>query len=94
MKIHDFGLWFQTFDSGTYSTTIPQKGNFKIIYDGSYIGFQTHTHKFDLRIWDDLPYIINLKNNFKKDGPYYSINRLITLDDFEVIPNPDYKGIK
>jgi hypothetical protein len=88
MKLHDFGLWFRTFDSRIFSTTIPQKEGFYIMYDGSFLGYQTN--QFNLRIFDDLPqpFIINLNNIFKKDSYYYNINRLLTLDDFEIVRNP------
>lgn len=86
MKIHDFGLWFRTFDSRIFSTTIPQKEGFYIIYDGIFLGYQA-TNLY-LRIFDDQPYIVNLKNNFKKIDLYSRPYRLLTLDDLEIVRNP------
>jgi predicted P-loop ATPase/GTPase len=86
MKIHDFGLWFRTLHSREYSTTIPPNQYFYIMYDGIFLGYQASN--LYLRIFDDQPYIVNLKNNFKKIDLYYRPYRRLTLDDFEVVRNP------
>ncbi len=90
MKLHDFGLWYWSLKTTNWSTTFPQTMGFCICYDGEVLGYQRDSLHF--RIYQDKPYIINLKSNFKKDGIFYQPNRLITLDDFEIIVNPDYKG--
>jgi hypothetical protein len=90
VKLHDFGLWYWSWRTTNWSTTIPQTMEFCICYDGEVLGYQRDSLHFG--IYQDKPYIINLKSNFKKDGIFYQPNRLITLDDFEIIANPDYKG--
>ena len=97
MKLTDFGLWFR--DSvDMWSTTIPPRGCFYIYYDGNYLGSQ-HPGDRTLIIYNDGPYTINLKKNFSIDGEgfglryytVYSIGRLLTLDDFEIVENPHYR---
>jgi hypothetical protein len=91
MKLHDFGLWF-TPNMREWSTTIPQKRGFDIYYDGMLLGRQHYY--YELTIDDDKPHIIKLKNKFSNYNRWYCyISRPLTLDDFEIIPNPDYKGV-
>jgi hypothetical protein len=94
VKLTDFGLWFKFWNEAarttTRSTTIPQKGFFYILYDGVELGHQYSD--FDLMIMPDQQFIIKLKNNFKLHGDSHRIGRQLTLDDFEVIPNPNYGG--
>lgn len=93
MKIHDFGLWFQAYTVRgeiSWSATIPQTGYFYIYYDSAPLGCQYDD--FDLEVYTFNRFIIKLKNNFARNGYYYNIGRRLTLDDFEIVPNPDYKG--
>ncbi len=99
MKITDFGLWFRLWNDNTrirsWSTTIPREVDYWIYYDGVQLGFQDSL--FDLAFYQDTPCIIQLKNSFPKTiqtrrYATYFIGRLLTLDDFEIIPNPNYVG--
>jgi hypothetical protein len=95
MKIHDFGLWFRgEDDKGMFfwSSTIPQARVIYILYDSAALA--CHAHGFFKILHPFKPHIIKLKKKFAKHGPYYNINRLITLEDFEITENPDYRGIK
>jgi len=83
------GLWFQA-DSGRYSTTIPKKGGFEITYDGCWMGIQYRN--FSLEISDQEPHMMKLKINFEWSGYIYEIGRQLTLDDFEIVENPDYRA--
>jgi hypothetical protein len=94
MKIHDFGLWFRHCGGKDWSTTIPQKygpqGTFEIFYDGRALGIyderSLYIHVFQ-------PHKIHLKSKFSKGADHwFKIGRRLTLDDFEIIPNPDYPG--
>ncbi len=90
MKLYDFGLWFVDVISEEWSTTIPQTGCFSIRYDGNYLGVQYSD--FVLQDYNSRRFTIKLKNKFARNGHYYEVGRLLTLDDFEIVPNPDYKG--
>ncbi len=95
MKLTDFGLWFEYWSGNNYewSFTIPKNHAYEIFYDGYYLGKQWID--FDLVIYDDEPYIIMLKSKLSvRDNlrRTYAFGHLLTLDDFEIIPNPDYKG--
>ncbi len=98
MKLHDFGLWFKlwnTPDGDEWSTTIPPKDIFDFYFDGEKIGHNF----FDniLSIYPETRHIIKLRCEYRLDDidcRYMDIGRRITLDDFEIIENPDYKGIK
>ncbi len=90
MKITDFGLWFALPDA-KWSTTIPETGGFAIYYDGKPLGGQyTNFHLFISTVQ---PLTLNLKNKFTYHNGYYLIGRCLTMDDFELIPNPEYKEI-
>jgi len=84
------GLWFRV-GFGRWYKTVPRKPKFGIYYDGKYLGRQTAD--FDIVIWKESPHTIKLKNKFTNVGMYYEIGRLLTLDDFEIVQNPDYKGV-
>jgi len=97
MKLYDFGLWFGIWEDNidrTYSFTIPKEGICTIFYDGVALGL--YHDDFYLEIWDDQPLIMNLKGNFTDTGwsapnPTYFIGRPLTLDDFDIIPNHNYR---
>jgi len=96
MKLTDFGLWFCHCGGKDWSTTIPQKygpqGTFEIFYDGRALGLYGE-HSLALYIYKNLPHKINLKSKFSEGYDYWiNIGRDLTLDDFEIIPNPDYPG--
>ena len=98
MKIHDFGLWFKFWnenDRPTWSTTIPQENYFHILYDGMYLGCQ-YTN-FELCVVCEKLHIIKLKNKLLVPESKYRrqcwLGRKLTLDDFEIASNPDYKGV-
>jgi hypothetical protein len=93
MKLRHFGLWFHCRSSWEWSTTISKKGAFDIYYDGHYLGVQWHD--FRLTIYNDEPYIIVLKSKLPiSQGYKYArvLDRPITIDDFEIVKNPDYRG--
>jgi hypothetical protein len=90
VKIQDFGLWFRCRVSGEWSTTIYEKAPFHIYYDGVELGFQDSS--FDLTFYSHYPHKIQLKKYFyQKSYSIHCINRQLTLDDFEIIENVDYK---
>jgi hypothetical protein len=92
MKLHDFGLWFKTCTAVgkiNWSTTIPQEPDYFIYYDGEAVGRQEID--FDLFISTAHPHTLKLKENFKFVGSWFVIGRCLTMDDFEIIPNPDYE---
>jgi hypothetical protein len=101
MKLHDFGLWFEQY--GKWSTTIPDiEENFSIYYDGNLLG---RHWKGVLTLINNIssPYKIEIKAKFieipNSDDYLYSnyrqyvVDRRLTMEDFEVIPNPDYIGV-
>jgi hypothetical protein len=92
MKMHDFGLWFYLHVGyENWYSTIPQTAGFYIFYDGKRLG--THYHDYSLSIFKFEPHIIKLKKPFiSDDGLFYDIGHIITLDDFEIVENPRYKG--
>jgi len=63
---------------------------FEIFYDGVEVGYQCGD--FNLCLYPGDKFIMKLKNNFQVNKDCYEVGRRLTLDDFEVIPNPDYKG--
>jgi hypothetical protein len=94
MKLTDFGLWFRRCGGKDWSTTIPQKygpqGIFEIFYDGRALGI---CHEHSLYIHVSRPHKIHLKSKFSKGADHwFVIGRKLTLNDFEIILNPDYKG--
>jgi len=96
MKLHEFGLWFWEYDErgNKWSTSIPQRSTYSIWYDGEYLGVQWEG--FPLRINNDSSRIIKLKKHFPYDylNAGYQIGYRLTPDDFDIIPNTDYKGDK
>jgi len=100
MKLHDFGLWFRTFSrlkDGDWSTSIPQNSQYRILYDGAWLGtkFIDQAH-----ISENERFMIKLKNPITRSPraiangiSLYRIDTL-TLDDFEIIPNPRYQEPK
>ncbi len=97
MKLHDFGLWFRTaslFQHGDWSTSIPKKSNYRIFYDGAWIGtkFIAQAH-----FSENERFMIKLKNPITR-SPRVIANGIssyrvatLTLDDFEIILNPRYQ---
>jgi hypothetical protein len=101
MKITDFGLWFMSWGGDIHcrwSTTIPPEYGFSIYYDGVELGYQSSD--FGLSIYMNggypgcEPYLhtIKLKNRFRKIMERYYIGRPLTLDDFEIVESPEYRG--
>ncbi len=91
MKIHEFGLWFKAWPSCKWFIIVPPEGAFMIHYDGKNLGWQLAGDFIE--IYDHQPHIIKLKQKCPKSGFYYYImNRRLTMDDFEIILNPDYRG--
>ncbi len=94
MKIHEFGLWFWSDDNAEWSKTIPPD-SFAIYYDGECLGRQWPD--YELSIFGDIPHIMKLKMKLdvKKGCTYtYQFHRLLTMDDFDIVENPDYRGEK
>jgi hypothetical protein len=94
MKITDFGLWFGFFIKDVWhnSTTIPPTNRFSIYYDGECLGCKWSD--LDLEIYDHNPHIVKLKNcRYQRVGLFiYKLERNLYLEDFEIVPNPDYRG--
>ncbi len=95
MKITDFGLWFSYYDGRErrkWLKTIPSQFAFQIYYDGAYLGWQSSN--FRLEIYGHEPYIIVFKKEFPQDHAwfYFEIGRRLTIDDFDIIPNPKLKA--
>ncbi len=94
MKLYDFGLWFHcyAFSRSRYewSTTIPQEDGFHIAYDGMILGWHSATLS-DTVIYDYMPYIIRFKENFNSLGKHPGSP--LSMDDFDIVPNHDYKEI-
>jgi len=97
MKFTDFGLWFQYWHNGKkeWSTTIPTKGWFYIYYDGMALGKQFDD--FDVVVWceSDMPLTLKMKEDLPMiwvGQEWRLMDRTLTLDDFEITPNPDYIG--
>ena len=99
MKIHEFGLWF--FQDGEWFTTFPQGQLLAVVsvyYDGECLGRQWPDYELSLfGIFDNLPHIMKLKIKLElKKGcrHTYLFDRLLTMDDFDIVENPDYRGKK
>jgi hypothetical protein len=96
MKLHDFGLWFLRQVPGekaTWSTTIPPDCFYSILYDGLCVGFQTLDDRVRIHTADYDRYIIKFNKKLAPEiQDYFILERRLTLDDFEVIKNPRYKG--
>jgi hypothetical protein len=102
MRIHDFGLWFRLWighriyrkGDPTYiwSTSIPIEGDFDIFYNGECLGC-FYPDGPDLTIARDTRYIIKFRTKFYKFNDTYVPDRLLTLDDFEIVANPDYQEL-
>ncbi len=99
MKIQEFGLWFQTWSgvwfstrADQWSTTIPELG-YGIWYDGECLG--ALLEDFTFYVSTSTRYVIKLKKDFARglqNPSSHFIGRPLTLDDFEVIPNPYNAG--
>jgi hypothetical protein len=94
MKLTDFGLWFWEYSGRDckWSATVPRQLGYGIYYDGELLG--DHLSNFDLELYCDLgPYTIILKSKLPlREGRIdtYTLYRPITLEDFEIVKNPDY----
>jgi hypothetical protein len=85
MKLHDFGLWFNSLHDNRWTTSIPP-GVFDIYYDGILVGQQDQD--FILRIYDN-DYIIRVTQDFYLDESlFYRIDRPLVMDDFYIELNP------
>ncbi len=100
MKLHDFGLWFWEHrtnprSNSKWSTTIPHSPGYNIYYDGKLLAWQDIDLIFHICTAKSL--IIRLRNSptwdFKYIIEHYKVGRILTIDDFEIIPNPNYKEI-
>ncbi len=106
MKIHDFGLWFYSWN-GKWETTIPQETGYDIYYDGECLGefgrvglwLVIFTERYiatpPLNPPGPIPHIIQLKNQYEykkySDAISYFIGHHLTRDDFDIVKNPDYQ---
>jgi transposase len=93
VKIHDFGLWFEQY--GKWSTTIPQAGSFFIWYDRELLG--QCWGNLALKVWNDNPCKIQIRDSVpmvrarERGRGHYDLRRPLTLNDFEIIENPEYE---
>ncbi len=96
MKIHEFGLWFKSgySDEGfSWSTTIPPEGFLCIYYDGDIMG-QQNTRNFELSTTTWYAHKMRVREIFTKNRKgHYQIGRRLTLEDFEIVENTNYKGL-
>ncbi len=93
MKLHDFGLWFQS-PNNHWSTEIPQNQSFSIYYHGECIAYQIDHYPFVLQIFSGTTHTIKLKiPSVEENLLDYHVGRKLTLNDFEIIPNPYDKGL-
>jgi hypothetical protein len=102
MKITDFGLWFEYRNSSTHNlewSSVPRKGSSSIYiwYNGEWLGRQDQQGK--LVTYNTGPHIMALVPRLHStyyestiEAPGYYIGRLISLDDFKIVENPDYRG--
>jgi len=97
MKIHHFGLWFHHYDKGKgceeWSTSIPQDdSDFGIYFDGQRLGrfWGCGENKIFIHIcYSDT---ISLTKDFPRVGKHYKVGHPLSLDDFEIIENPNYRS--
>ncbi len=89
MKLYDFGLWFGYWNSTGYvwSTTIRPEGGYDIYFDGNHIAHQYGD--FNLARYYDMPYCLSLKKETE-----FRFNKILTLDDFEIVENSKYRGTR
>ena len=106
MKLHDFGLWFGYWDSTSYAwySAVPHRNAswIDITYDGVAVAVERNVGlKYELIIFQNhhAPYTIMIKCDFSFGDqrlPHTTliidIGRRLTLDDFEIVKNPDYRG--
>ncbi len=91
------GLWFRLCSNEKWYDMIPLEHPVVIYYDGELLGQQLVDC---LMINQDKLYIIKPKKGFrrrKKTRDYYFVpfdDRPLTFDDFDIVPNPDYRGGK
>ncbi len=104
MKITDFGFWFRKLEFvdpswpvpwkvGDWSVTFPDNDIFAVYYDGQELYVQ--------RSCDTIRMVENYKNShaikiktgfYQNSSDLFYVGKILTLDDFEVIPNPHYRG--
>ena len=96
MKLYDFGLWFRGEDvdgNFCWSSTIPQAQVIYILYDGEELACQGNALHFPVFVYEKGPYIIKLKKPYSQNyWGHYQIGQYLTLEDFEIIPNPEYQS--
>jgi hypothetical protein len=102
MKITDFGLWFECRNSSTNNlewSSVPLKGSSRIFisYDGEWLGRQNQqgklvTYSTGRHIIALVPRLHSTYYESTIEAPGYCIDRLISLDDFKIVENPDYRG--
>ena len=91
------GLWFKLCSNEKWYDAIPLEPGVVIYYDGVELGIQFSTA---LMIYQYTLYIIKPKKGFcrrKKTRDHYFVpfdDRPLTFDDFDIVPNPDYRGGK
>jgi len=106
VKIHDFGLWFGFWEQKSDTiwewkrlTTIPF-GDFNIFYDGYCLGWVRcyANSRLELTTQNDRLYRILVNESFAMQHhnilTKYFLVRPLTLDDFEIVPNPNNPGAK
>ncbi len=102
MKITDFGLWFEcrnSSDNNLEWSSVPRKGSSRIFisYDGEWLGRQDRqgrleTYNTGRHIIALVPSLYSTYRESAIEAPGYYIGRLISLDDFKIVENPDYRG--
>jgi hypothetical protein len=99
MKLHEFGLWFRCWrgwNEYLWSSTIPRDGDFDIFYNGYLLATQAANFELivDWRYLNKIPYKMIVPNLIKKEGTAsaYEVGRLLTMEDFNIVPNPLYTG--
>lgn len=93
MDITD-GLWFRSWDDiATTTREIPVSGNFSVWYNDEFLGAQLSN--MDLIVEILQPYLMALKKeeyiSIEDCQRCYQLGQRLTIEDFEIIANPDYK---
>jgi hypothetical protein len=90
MRLTDFGLWFCYEDFGVkvVSKDLPKVMNFYILFDGKCIASQWNN--YTLNIFDG-DWVLQPRKYEVRGLKSISVNRPITMDDFDIIPNPKKK---
>jgi len=88
MRLTDFGLWFYYEDFGVkvWSKTLPKVMNFYIFFHGKCIA--SKWDNYPLSIFAHGDWVLQPRKHEVRGLNSISVNQPITMDDFDIIPNP------